>query len=379
MQLTIGVLLPRSEMFPTFGLDFLNGLKLAHQNSDKNNISLKYIVEGIGTASDASFLKSAEKLLLQENVDITIAFCGANQLTELSKIHTNYKKSLIHVDLGGTILKTDDTSPYVLHHTLNLWQSAYKTGKFAAAKYGKKVAVIASVYDGGYHMSSAFSEGYTAAGGTVASYYVSPMDYKTETFEKMVSDIAKAQPDFIYAIFSYKEGQKIFETISKSTLNGTIPIVAIPLMTDESFNTRDMNVENVQSIASWSFDDPSTEMVTFKSLYKNEYDEQPNSIGLLGFEVGVTLSKCITSEGKITAAMGTIREKLSWESPRGTLSYSSRNESQVASFKVRKFQFKDGKYHNEITETIEATIDEVVYQQLEELQNVSWHNPYICT
>jgi len=366
-------------MFPTLALDFLNGCKLAIKNEIPGTGTPTFIVEGIGAGADASMLKAAEKFILQENVDVTIAFCGEHHLRELVKIFDNYKKPLIHVDLGGFILRKEFDSPHVLHHNLNLWQSAYQTGTFAVKKFGKKVSVIASMYDGGYHMGAAFSESFVAAGGSVASYYVSPMDYKTETFEKMVSDIEEAQPDFIYAIFSHKEGEKVFDVLSKSTINGHIPILAIPLMTDESFNTDKLDIKNVHSVASWSFDDEHAQMKTFVAEYDSSYDGKPTIIGLLGYEVGITLSKCISSEGKVPSKLAEFFADKNWETPRGILSYGMRNESQVTNFKVRKFEFNKTGYGNFVVESLESKIDKGLYEKLEELPAVAWYNPYICT
>jgi len=379
MELKIGILLPRSDMFPTLALDFLNGCKLAFKKSMHTSSIPIFIVEGIGTGAEASMLKTAEKLILQENVDVTIAFCGEHHLAELVKIFDNYKKPLIHVDLGGFILRKEFNSPHVLHHNLNLWQSAFQSGSFAAQKFGKKVSVIASTYDGGYHMGAAFSESFGAAGGSVVSYYVSPMDYKTETFEKMVSEIEAAKPDFIYAIFSYKEGKKIFDVLSKSKINGQIPILAIPLMTDESFNSENLDLENVHSIASWSFDDEHVQMKEFVTEYDSSYDGKPTIIGLLGYEVGITLSECISSEGKVPSELVEFFKGKSWEAPRGVISYGTRNESQVTNYKMRKFEFNEVGYHNLVVENLDAQIDKKLYEKLEDLPAVAWHNPYICT
>ena len=104
MKFKIGILLPRSEMFPTLALDFLNGCKLAFKNSLADGMSPDFIVEGIGNATDSSLLKIAEKFILQEEVDITLAFCGSFYLTDLIRIFDSYKKPLIHIDLGRFFL-----------------------------------------------------------------------------------------------------------------------------------------------------------------------------------------------------------------------------------------------------------------------------------
>ena len=379
MELKIGILLPRSEMFPTLALDFLNGCKLAFKNSMPDGMSQNFIVEGIGNATDSSLLKIAEKFILQEDVDITLAFCGSFYLTDLIQIFNSYKKPLIRIDLGGSVLTKEHLSPYVLHHTLNIWQSAHAAGKYAAHNYGKKVSVMTSIYDGGYHLAASFVKGYTDEGGEISSYYGGPMDYKSENFLTMVEGIREAQPDVIFGLFSFKEGNKIFDVLAKSDLNGKIPILVIPVMTDETINTEDHNIENVHSVASWAFDDENPMMQDFVKDYKKNHEVLPNIIGLLGYEVGLTVTNCITSEGKIASKLSETLQKTNTETPRGKLYYNAMNESQLQTFKLRKFQYNETKYHNTVIDTLDATYSEKLYKDFEELPEPAWQNPYICT
>jgi len=176
MELKIGILLPRSDMFPTLAMDFLNGLKLAFKIPWGDLLIPKLLIESVGNATDKSLLQIAEKMILQENVDLTISFCGIFNLKKLAGIFNAYKKPLIHVDLGGNVLKDEYTNPYVIHHTLNLWQSAYFSGVYAANTFGKNAALALSFYDGGYHLAESFVRGFTENGGNVVYNYVSPMD-----------------------------------------------------------------------------------------------------------------------------------------------------------------------------------------------------------
>jgi len=379
MELKIGILIPRSDMFPTLGLDLMNGLKLAFENSGREGMNPNFIVEGIGNAAGPSLLKVAEKMILQDGVAMVLGFCGSHQLAELVTIFNNYKKPLIHIDLGGSVLREDEISPYVVHQTLGLWQAAYETGRYAAKTFGKKVSVIASIYDGGYHISECFAQGLNSENGEVASYYVGPMDYKSEDFSKMVREIEATQPDFIFALFSFKEGTKIFKALANSSLNGKIPILATPVMTDETFNNEELTIQNVQSIASWSFEDEDVAMQSFISQFETEYGDKPNIIGLLGYETGLAIDNSFTSEGNIAQKIGAVLQKKTIGTPRGTLRYNAMYETQVDSFLLREFQFDQGKYFNKVVERLDASYSEKLYETFKDIPNGAWQNPYICT
>ena len=378
MELKIGVLLPRSDMFPTLAMDFLNGLKLSLKNYG-SHINSKFLVESTGTAADENLLKTAEKMILQEDIDLAISFCSIHILEEFENIFTANKRPLIHIDLGGSVIKKAHNSPYVLHHTLNIWQSAYAAGKYAAKHLGKKAFIAASIYDGGYQISESLLRGLEEEGGIIVGQYVGPMDYKSETFDAMFSKIEEVQPEVIFCVFSHKEGVKIFNKLAKSNLNGTIPFMAIPLMTDETSNTENYKIENVHSIASWAFDDENPQMQDFIKSYVDAHEEKPTIISLMGYEVGLTLALCVSSEGKITKKLTEAVQNKNISTPRGILKYNGSNESQVESFKLRKFQFNKTSYHNIVIETLDASFSENLYEVYEERAYTGWKNPYICT
>jgi branched-chain amino acid transport system substrate-binding protein len=366
-------------MYPTLGMDLLNGLKLAFTNSENFDSLPTFIIENIGVAADDEVLKNAEKMILQENVDLTIAFCGVHKLKELAAFHNNYQRPLIHLDIGGRVYRNEHCNPYVLHHTMNLWQSSYAAGKYAADTLGKKAIVAASFYDGAYHMMEAFTRGFTSEGGEILRYYVGTVDYKSETFESLLNVIEKEKPDFIFGIFSFKEGNKVMDVLANSKYNGHLPILAIPTMTDETIATEDFNIKQVQSVAAWSFDDTNPAMQGFASDYQATYDRFPNIIGLLGFEAGLTTSECITSEGKIQAKLKEAVQGKTFHTPRGKIHYNRFNESQIDSYKVRSFDFNKVRYHNNLIDSIEGSFVEELQDNLKDLPYNGWQNPYLCT
>lgn len=379
MKLKIGIMLPKSDMYPTLAMDFLNGFKLASKKHMPKGIKLKYIIESIGNASDDKPLKIAEKLLLQENVDVTISFCSIFNLKELVTLFNGYKKPLIHIDLGANILKKEHYSPYVLHHTLNLWQSAYTSGVYAANTIGKKAVFASSFYDGGYQHTYALAKAFENEGGTILKYYVAPSDYKNETFDNLIDTINTLKPDVIFTLFSYNEGKKVFNALANSKINGAIPILAFPAMTDETINTEDYNIENVQSIASWAFDQPLENMETFLKKYNKKHKEVPNVFGLMGYEVGITLANCISPKGKINANFTEQLHLKKMMTPRGAIQYNELNESEPENYKLRAFKFNKTEYHNTLIETIKPSNLDELNKEFSNINYTGWQNPYLCT
>ena len=301
MELKIGIIVPRSDMFPKLAIDFLNGIKLPFKNSIAHEYVPKYLIESIGNATDSSVLQRIEKMFLQEETDVIVSFCSYFMLDSLVTIANSYKTPIIHVTIGAHVLKPTHNSPYVVHVSLNLCQTSYLSGQYAAANFGKKAALLSSFYDGGYQLTESFFKGFTDHGGEIIYNYVSPMDYKSETFDRMIDDLKETKPDVVFSIFSYKEGNKVIAKLAQSGLD-YIPNVAIPLMTDESNEIEESLPKNFYSIASWSFE--SELMNDFFLSYQKTYSEVPNIISVLGDEVGSILAYCIEKNQSIPNKIG---------------------------------------------------------------------------
>lgn len=366
-------------MFPTLARDFLNGLNLSFKGLEDGQTPPDLRVEGIGSATGEIAVRAAERMVLQENVDLTLSFCGTHGLGSLTQFFDSYKKPLVHLDLGGNLLRKEHKSPYVLHHTLNLCQAAYNAGKYAVQKYGKKGAMAASFYDGGYHLSYSFVQGFTDHGGEIVYNYVSPLDYKNESFESLIAGLKEHKPDVVFTLFSFKEGAKVCKVLASSGLNDTIPCVAVPLLTDEYFNKENYHLDNMVSVASWSFDDEAEFMQTFLENYRKEHAEPPNIFGLLGYETGLLINHCLMTEGSIPAQIGEFFMNKTLETPRGPLVFNAYHDSYLKNLKVRKFQYNQTKYHNWVIDNLESIPPEELYQAGEELPYSGWQNPYICT
>ncbi len=370
----IALLLPTSDMFPTLAKDFLNGFKLGmHENIDE----VKFFIESIGKASDEDVIKVAEKLLLQEDIDLTISFCSIFHLEAMVEKFDKYKIPLLFVDLGGSVPKKIHFSPYVLHHSLHLCDSAYLAGSIAAEKFGEKGALLSSFYDGGYQMSSSFVSGYSDAGGTIVYNNVSPMDYRSSNHEKMLKELKESRAEVAFSLFSFNEAKHFFDFLSEQNTEGLPLIMASPVMTDESMQYPDFgNLPKTLSVASWSFEDSSENMESFLETIKTTYGNVPNVISLLGYESGL-ITNALINNGEI--AFEKIKNNSVEGSPRGQILISRNNQTKPKKQLLRKFEYNGRAYTNSVIEELSKGEPIDLVETFEEIQYSGWKNPYICT
>ncbi len=378
MKPKIGILLPRSDMYPALASDYMKGIKQPIKDHDIRN-RYEFLVEGVGTASDEMVLKSAEKLLLQEDAAIVFAFCSHSILDKMVAMFDAYKKPLVHLDLGGNCLQRKQCSAYVAHHSLNLCHLAYASGRYAAHNYGKKALVASSFYDGGYQIHNGFEKGFKDSGGTDVGYFVSAQNYKEQSPEALLARVYEDRPDVIFGLYSYNEGAKMFEVLADRGVTDTIPFMTTPIMTDEFFVTENYNLNSVFSMASWSFDDEDTAMQSWIGEYVGAYEEKPGIFALLGHECQAILKECLADNDRIPKEIGRFLQERSLNTPRGKITFNTYGESQPEYFKLRKFEFNKVQYHNTVVDTIENKNSVLLNEHFEGQQFSGWTNPYICT
>jgi ABC-type branched-subunit amino acid transport system substrate-binding protein len=378
MNLRIGLFLPKSDMFPKLSFEFLNGIKLPFNSLNESQEFPQFIFEGVGNGADKDMLSKIEKMLLQDDVDAIVCFCSYFFLDQLTTMANTYKKPIFHVTLGARVVKEIHFSPYLIHQSLNLSHSCYLSALMGVEKFGKKVAMLSSFYDGGYHMAEAFYNGLVEKDGEIVYNYVSPMDYQAESFENMISGLQTTRPDFAFMIFSYNEAKKIMEVMLKNGL-ADLPAFVVPLMTDESLLTHAMYPNNIFSIASWSFDTNDTNMNGFVANYHSDYEENPNIMGLLGFEVGSMIVQAFQNEGHLPKQIGDYFKTVNIKSPRGQINLTSFNEIIASDFKLRKLEPFTDHYQNVVVDVINKYSAATLYEKMAEVPDTGWKNPYICT
>jgi branched-chain amino acid transport system substrate-binding protein len=372
MPSKIGFLLPSSEAYPLLITDFLNGFKFSYS---QNNLPIPDIhFEGIGNGTDASILRVAEKIIIQENIDMLIGFCGQNHLEKLLNLVKIYQKPLIHTGFGGTILDESIKNEYAIHHSLNLWESFYYAGVYAANTIGKRLAVVSSFYEGGYQLLYGFVKGFEEAGGEIVNIQVAKSDYKNYDFETMLNTTMVSKPDFILSNFTHKESVIVFQKIKEMGVLEKMPIVYNP-MANHVFSEEITTKNNIYALSTYFINHENTWEMAFKESFK----KLPNEATLLGYEAGLLAIKTVGNDPDL---VNPITETLKTEtilSPRGEIKINQANETTFELIAIKKSE-------NDLPKSIEKlSINDVLFAEtnLENLKGGQvfggWYNPYLCT
>jgi ABC-type branched-subunit amino acid transport system substrate-binding protein len=177
---TIGVLLPGSTLYPSIGMDFLQGIKACFKYHQYPSIDIKVELISFGLKDDEIYA-AAEKFLLISNTDVVVAYAGDHHAEKLAPLFSAAGKLLIITNAGASYPIYSEKISHTIFHSFNDCLCSFLTGKYAARQEGGHAAIMAtSFFDGGYTHVHAMNNAFALAGGQIMHNFVS--HYKKEEF-----------------------------------------------------------------------------------------------------------------------------------------------------------------------------------------------------
>ena len=380
-KIKVGVLLPNSIEHPQYPGAFLNGLRLGidQQNSLKKG-KIELVTESVNFGTPFIVKEKIQKLTTENNVDLITGVVNSEVATHAGYLFKNAQIPAIIANAGESYLVNElKQNPFMFFNSLNLFQAAYESGKYAVQNFGKNIAVVTSFYDSGYDSLFTFSLGVEAAGGNITETFITNQNSKDKDhliFEKLEA----SKPDGIYVFMHGRESDDFIRNVHFKGLN--IPLITTGFSTEENRLVNLGNAaENVVSIASWVKSLMSKENKSFVNNYRKTYNKTPDLFSVLGFETGQiifdSLSRCSGDFGGIAIANAIKTCKI--ESPRGTVAVNAdsgmvQNNLVVCKAKMSLFSVPE----NQLIETIQPVTEfDESFAVLDNEYRSGWLNPYL--
>jgi len=231
---TIGVLLPGSTLYPSIGMDFLQGLKSCLNFHQYNGVDYQISMIGYGLKEDEIYA-AAERLVVADNADVVIAFAADYHAVKLSPLFATAGKLLIITNAGANYPEAF-TVPvsHTLFHSLNECLCCFLTGKYAARQEGGHGAIMAtSFFDGGYRHAHAMNNAFVLSGGEIMHNYVS--HFKKEEFNTdSLTAFIKNNPDVkkLLAVFSGDMARFFYKNLAGMQNEHKLQWYGSPMMFD---------------------------------------------------------------------------------------------------------------------------------------------------
>lgn len=378
----IGLLLPKSTYYSTIGFDLFEGLK---SNLKKLELEdLKIVTENIGFGADKQqCYRSAEKLLLDENVDLVVAYIGHRMAELLRPLFLATNKILIVLDAGANMPQEWSVCPNIIYHSLHNSLGAFLSSKLAVKKGYKTAGMITGYYDGGYLQTYSLSKSFENEGGKICFNHAT--GYKEEDFTmEPLTGFLNSYPDSAFlSLFSGDYVQWYFENIKNLFNNIDVPIFLTPFGLEE---TMLKNVicpsNNIHGIAAWSKNIINPENKAFIETIEAS-GKTPNIFLLLGWESAELVTKILSVLEKNKKVTDVAKELNGFEfkSPRGLITfYSKYNQTISPLYEASILPDENGNCLVKINSIIENTdlhFDDLYNQKLEGVTS-AWYNSYVC-
>ena len=380
---TIGILLARSTYYQTIGFDLYEGLRSGLKHLGRNDI--KIVTENIGFGADKQqCYRSAEKLLLEENASVVIAYIGHRMAQLLRPLFLAANKVLIVLDAGANMPQEWSACPNIFYHSLHNSLGASLAAKQAIIDGYTSAGMVTGYYDGGYLHTYSISKGFEETGGTISFNHAT--GYKTEDFtiEPLKNHLEEFPNSALLSLFSGDFVQWYFKGIKTSFEGQNLPIYLPPFGFEEMMlSDTEYPSNNIKGIAAWSKKINSSENKAFIETMKTA-DRTPNLFSLLSWESATIALKVIEliDEHKNNISQIAIGlQSFAFESPRGKIYFDSKTNTSIAPlYNATIIAAYDGKCELQIESEATDVFEHFEKLTTQELNNSTsaWYNSYTC-
>lgn len=353
--------------------DLLDGLRL--HLSKLGLADCQISTQNIGFGEDASAVHSAaEKLIIENDVQIVVAYATSLNAEELYALATTSGKPFLFLDAGMEVFEAAP-NPNCYHITLQGLEACVRLGKMAG-EGGKSVLSASSFLDGGYRGSWAFQVGLESVNSTFAGHYVShylPAEFSLAPF---TAQIQETKPHAVVATYSSYLNQLFLTKLKEEPASShDIPYYCAPFMADEQL------IESVpfpqgtfHTIVPWASSISNDQNTEFISTILSAKKKKANLFHLLGWEAALVVQR-IVAENNHTLS------DWNYESPRGRVCFHP--ETNVAYAPLYSGVIASGDNGNcalHIQDTIDVSADD--HRKLFFMKPAGgysrWKNNYFC-
>lgn len=373
MHKPIGILLPRSTDYPAMGVDILDGIKGYIRNITGGTADFK--TENIGFGENPALIyEKAEKLLLQDEVDILVIYSNSVNAELLYKLAPVYGKPFIFLDAGMQMPFTPP-SPYCYHISLQGLHACHIGGAMAG-EGNRKVLMATSFYDGGYSGPWACDSGLSEAGGSVCANYVSGYKETEFTIDPYISLLQSSDAASVTACFSsYLAKLFLKELAARNKEIAAVPLYCAPFMAEEQM-LQDCLFPggDFHTVVPWATSLQNNEQAVFTGYFREEKNKNTNIFHLLGWEAGAVIIQ-ILKEGHASL------KGFDYASPRGQVTiHPDTHYTYAPLYTGRITADENNRCRLQVSETIDLTAEdhERIMSAKPANQFSGWRNNYLC-
>jgi branched-chain amino acid transport system substrate-binding protein len=378
----IGILIPRSTIYPTIGFDFLDGLRTSLQYHGLTDAVV--VSENIGFGGDRKEVTSAaEKLLMQHEADVVVGYSSDFHSESLNNLFSAAGRIFISLESGYDLPLESKEYSNIFRISLNGYTVARQAIKVAAAEGVKRYMVSCSFYDGGYKMPVAFGSLGDELGGQPTGTFVTPLKTTDFTLQPLIAALEADMPDAVLASFCNEMAIQFFEHAGPHKIFEIPRIVGSPFMLEDTYLKKvPFPGWKIKGCLSWSQNLDNEVNRKVQAYFNESKPREMNPFTLLSWEAGQMVAEGMAGDLNADSARTRLRG-FSYDSPRGRVIMDARNHTTVSSvWDAETSRSGDGNTTVHITGESPGWKEEVEnwYSDVANGKGVgtSWQNLYTC-
>ncbi len=362
----IGLLLPSSGFYPYIGSDFFEALKMAL------SVNVEFYDEDVETASPEIVQKAVRNLIVKKNVDMIAGWIGYKSIMAIRPIIQQTQTPLIMCNSGEIPLLKADQSPYIIHLSLNLFESVYYVAKWAFQTFGRNYVNQVSFFDAGYPFLFAADLASKNYKGNILGVDVSHQNNLGLKYENLI----KLSPDFMFSSYSGWEAVDFMKLLREKNNTANLPIISHAMFSDEVV-LKNEAAENVYFVKTWK-DLQNTSLNKINEDFHSITHRKISPFGIIGFETGAIINHLIDKGWKPKFEIQDKVEGAKIKGPRGEIYF----ENNLNRFNTNYFLYQTKRNKSNVnSEFVKQLFPEE--SDLEILTTVDkevkgWTNTYLC-
>ena len=361
--LKIGVLLPTSGIFSVIGLELLNGMRIAADESGGTvaGRKLELIVEDTETKPDVGLAK-ARKLVLSDKVDVMSGIVSSAVALAVAPYTASQKVPLVISNAATDLISGEKCSRYVFRAAYSSSQVSRPMGTWMAKKGVKSVFILAADFVAPHEFVKAFKETYTAGGGKVLGEAYSPFA-KTQDYGPYISQARAANPEALFAVYFGGEAILFMKQYESFGIKDKLPVYSTLGITAQMLHkAQGPAAIGVISSALYVPELDTPENKKFVATYQDRFKALPAEFAVMGYDTIRFILEAVRARNGDTAnreALVDALEKSSFVSARGPVTIDPKTRGVTQNIYVVRTVAKGAEVGFEILETLPNVSDPV--------------------
>lgn len=327
-RIKVGFMLPYTGTYAALGTAIENGFKLyvaEHGNLLGGDTVEYFKVDDESEPSKA--VDNINKLINRDNVDVVVGTVHSGVVMAMAKVAKDTNTLLVIPNAGARAVTGTMCAPNIFRASFSNWQPGYAMGKVAGDKGAKKVVTITWKYAAGDESVQGFKDGIAAAGGQVVKELTLP--FPTVEFQALLTEIAAAKPDAVYAFFAGAGAIKFVNDYYAAGLSKTIPLYGPGFLTDGTLEAQGASAQGMLTTLHYADGLNTPRDNAFRAAYTAAYKSVPDVYAVQGYDSAQLLAAGLNAvkgdvkqRDALVAAMGAAKV----DSPRGAFTLSRSHE-----------------------------------------------------